>query len=267
MTVAPLFAKRTQMPKVGADKETIAGFAKGLRVIEAFDEGQPRLTITEVARLTGLERATARRCLLTLVGEGYAGFDGKFYWLLPRVLRLGFAYLSSTPLPRLVQPFLERLAGETNESCSASTLDGTEIVYIARASQRRVMSIGLSVGSRLPAYCSSMGRVLLAAKPERELRALLQAMPRPRLTARTITEEAPLLAELARVRAQGYAIVDQELEPGLRAIAVPLTDGRGTVVAAINVGAHAERMGIQRMRDSVLPRMRRIAAEIERLLV
>ncbi len=255
------------MPKATADKETIAGFAKGLRVIEAFDEGRPRLTITDVSRLTGLERATARRCLLTLVREGYAGFDGKFYWLLPKVLRLGFAYLSSTPLPRLVQPFLEQLAGETNESCSASTLDGTEIVYVARASQRRVMSIGLSVGSRLPAYCSSMGRVLLAARPEMERRALLHAMQRPRLTARTITGEAALMAELARVREQGHAIVDQELEIGLRAIAVPLTDGRGNVVAAINVGANAERVSLETMRDVFLPRMRRIAHEIERLLV
>ena len=133
------------------NKETIAGFTKGLRVIEAFDAGRPRLTITEVAAMTGLERATARRCLLTLVRDGYAEFDGKFFRLTPKVLRLGYAYLSSTPLPRLVQPYLEQLATATNESCSAATLDGAEIVYIARASHKRVMSIGLSVGSRLPA--------------------------------------------------------------------------------------------------------------------
>ena len=249
-----------------ADKETIAGFAKGLRVIEVFDAGRQRLTITDVSRLTGLERATARRCLLTLVREGYAGFDGKYYWLLPKVLRLGFAYLSSTPLPRLVQPFLEQLAQETDESCSAAILDGAEIVYIARASQRRVMSIGLSVGSRLPAWCASLGRVLLAARPETERRALLSALPRPQLTSRTVTCEADILAELDRVREQGYAVIDQELEVGLRSIAVPLLDAVGNVVAAINVGTQAERVDLNTMREAFLPRMYGIQKELQRLL-
>lgn len=248
------------------DKETIAGFSKGLRVIEAFDAGRPRLSITEVAALTGLERATARRCLLTLVRDGYAGFDGKFYWLTPKVLRLGFAYLSSTPLPRLVQPYLERLAEETEESCSASTLDGAEIVYIARASQRRVMSIGLSVGSRLPAYCSSMGRVLLAAKPERERERLLEAAPRPQLTARTITGLSELRVEIARVASTGHAVVDQELEIGLRSIAVPVRDASGRVVAAINVGTQAERASIETMRAVFLPLLQRAQGELQRLL-
>lgn len=248
------------------DKETIAGFAKGLRVIEAFDEGRPRLSITEVAALTGLERATARRCLLTLVRDGYAGFDGKFYWLTPKVLRLGFAYLSSTPLPRIVQPYLERLAQETSESCSASTLDGAEIVYIARASQRRVMSVGLSVGSRLPAYCASMGRVLLAARPDKERRALLEAAPRERLTPRTLTRLADLELEISRVGRDGYSIIDQELELGLRAIAVPVIDAAGRVVAAINVGAQAERVSLATMREQFLPRLLSAQAELRRLL-
>ena len=249
------------------DKETIAGLAKGLRVIEAFDAGRPRLSITEVASRTGLERATARRCLLTLVRDGYANFDGKFYWLTPKVLRLGFAYLSSTPLPRLVQPYLEQLAQETDESCSASTLDGPEIVYIARASQRRVMSIGLSVGSRLPAYCASMGRVLLAARPDKERAALLAALPRKAFTPRTLTGTAELLAEIEKVRKQGFATIDQELEIGLRSIAVPLADAAGKVVAAINVGAQAERVSLERMREDFLPRMRRVQGELQRLLV
>lgn len=248
------------------DRETIAGFAKGLRVIEAFDAGRPRLTITEVAAVTGLERATARRCLLTLVREGYAGFDGKFYWLLPKVLRLGFAYLSSTPLPRLVQPFLEQLSEQTGESCSASTLDGAEIVYIARASQRRVMSVGLSVGSRLPAYCASMGRVLLSSRPEKECAALLDGLPRKKLTPRTLVDREELMAELQRVREGGYALVDQELELGLRAIAVPLLDAAGNTLAAINVGVQAERVSLETMRATFLPRMRRIQAELRRLL-
>jgi IclR family pca regulon transcriptional regulator len=249
------------------DKETIAGFAKGLRVIEAFDAGRPRLTITDVAGLTGLERATARRCLLTLVRDGYADYDGKFYRLTPKVLRLGFAYLSSTPLPRLVQPFLEQLATATQESCSASTLDGAEIVYIARASQRRVMSIGLSVGSRLPAYCASMGRVLLASRPEKEQRALLDALPREKLTARTLTGMDELLAAIEEARREGYAAIDQELEVGLRAIAVPVMDAGGRVVAAINVGAQAERASIEHMRKVFLPLLRQAQAELARLLV
>lgn len=249
------------------NKETIAGFAKGLRVIEAFDAGRPQLTITDAAALTGLERATARRCLLTLVRDGYADFDGKFFRLTPKVLRLGYAYLSSTPLPRIVQPFLEQLATETNESCSASTLDGSEIVYVARASQKRVMSIGLSVGSRLPAYCSSMGRVLLAGRPPKERQALLDALPREKVTPRTLTGSAELLAAIEKVRHDGYAIVDQELEIGLRAIAVPLIDARGKVVAAVNIGAQADRVSLERMADDFLPRLRRVQEEMARLLV
>jgi IclR family pca regulon transcriptional regulator len=249
------------------DKETIAGFSKGLRVIEAFDAGRPRLTITEVAQSTGLERATARRCLLTLVRDGYASYDGKFFSLAPRVLRLGYAYLSSTPLPRLVQPFLEHLATATSESCSASTLDGVDIVYVARASQKRVMSIGLSVGSRLPAYCSSMGRVLLAALPEKERSAMLAASALRRLTPRTIVDPGELAAAIETARRNGYAIVDQELEIGLRAIAVPLLDASGKVVAAINVGAQAERVSPEQMRREFLPKMRAVQSELSRLLV
>jgi IclR family pca regulon transcriptional regulator len=249
-----------------ADKETIAGFAKGLRVIEAFDEGRPKLSITEVAALTGLERATARRCLLTLVRGGYAAFDGKFFRLTPRLLRLGHAYLSSTPLPRLVQPYLEQLAQDTEESCSASILEGTDIVYVARASQRRVMSIGLNVGSRLPAYCASMGRVLLAALPERERIRLLEATDRPKLTEKTLTEMPALLAEIEKIGREGFAINDEELEIGLRSIAVPLVDGAGRVVAAINVGAQAARVSVERMRSEFLPKMRRIQAELAHVL-
>jgi IclR family pca regulon transcriptional regulator len=248
------------------DKETIAGFAKGLRVIEAFDAGRPRLTITEAAATTGLERATARRCLLTLVRDGYADYDGKFFWLTPKMLRLGFAYLSSTPLPRLVQPYLEQLAAATGESCSASTLDGAEIVYIARASTKRVMSIGLSVGSRLPAYCASMGRILLAARPEKERRALLELLPRTRLTPKTLSTWADLGAAIERAGRDGYAIIDQELELGLRSIAVPVIDARSRVIAAINVGAQADRVSLERMRKVFLPQLLTVQAELRRLL-
>ena len=248
------------------DKETIAGFAKGLRVIEAFDATSPRLSISEVSARTGLQRATARRCLLTLAAGGYAEFDGKYFRLTPRLLRLGHAYLASTPLPRLVQPYLEQLSQETDESCSASILEGTDIVYVARASHRRVMSIGLNVGSRLPAYCSSMGRVLLAALPERQLSGLIEATPLVQHTPRTLTDPAALLVEIATVRRDGFAVIDQELEIGLRSIAVPLHDASGRVVAAINVGAQAERVAIETMRSSFLPRMHVIQQELAQLL-
>ncbi|WP_029003302.1 IclR family transcriptional regulator [Azorhizobium doebereinerae] len=237
------------------DADTLGGFAKGLAVIEAFDETRQRLTIADVARLTGLDRATSRRCLLTLTRLGYADFDGKFFSLTPRILRLGHAYLASTPLPRIVQPYLERLSEATGESCSCSILDGTEIVYVARASQRRVMSIGLAVGSRLPAYCASMGRVLLAALPPGEAEARLRDTARPALTPRTRTDMADLMAELERVRGQGYALVDEELEIGLRAIAIPVLDTNGAVRAAMNIGCQAARVSPERMIETFLPQM------------
>jgi IclR family pca regulon transcriptional regulator len=237
------------------DADTLGGFAKGLAVIEAFDETRQRLTIAEVARLTGLDRATSRRCLLTLAKLGYADFDGKFFRLTPRILRLGHAYLASTPLPRIVQPFLERLSETTGESCSASILDGTEIVYVARSSQRRVMSIGLSVGSRLPAYCASMGRVLLAALPVPEAQERLRETRLAELTPHTVTDISRLMEQLQLVRAQGYAIVDEELEIGLRAIAVPLRDSNGNVVAAMNIGCQAARVSAAKMLETFLPLM------------
>ena len=151
------------------EREIMGGFLKGLSVIEAFDRGREALTIAEVAKTTGLDRATARRCLLTLLRLGYAETNGRQFRLTPRILRLGFAYLAATPLPRLVQPHLDRLSDLSQGSCSVSVLDDTEIVYVARATQRRVLSIGLNVGSRLPVDCTSMGRVLLASLPETQL--------------------------------------------------------------------------------------------------
>ncbi len=244
-----------------AAADMMGGFAKGLAVIEAFGAEHSQLTISDVGRLTGLDRATARRCLRTLVDRGYATTDGKLYSLTARILRLGYAYLAATPLPRVVQPYIERLSSATQESCSVSVLDGAEIVYVARASQRRVMSVGLNVGSRLPAYCASMGRVLLAALPEAEARAILSSSKRPRLTPHTKTSVADLMDELASVRARGYAIVDQELELGLRSVAVPLR-GRAGVVGALNVGAQAARVSVRKMREEILPAMRQIAREL-----
>ncbi len=239
-----------------AETDFMGGFAKGLAVIEAFDEASPRLSIADVAKRTGLDRATARRCLLTLSSLGYADYDGKFFTLTQRILRLGHAYLSATPLPKLIQPHLDQLSESVGQSASASVLDGTEVVYIARAAQKRVMSITLMAGSRLPAYCASMGRVLLAALPEDQARALLAQSLLKAHTPFTKTDPEMLMDELRAVRAQGYAIIDQELELGLCSIAVPITNLRGKVVAAINIGTPAAQIAAAVLAERYLPALR-----------
>lgn len=217
----------------------MGGLMKGLKVIEAFSAERTRLSIAEAAEIAGLDRATTRRCLLTLAEGGYADYDGKFFTLTPRVLRLGTGCLAAMPLPRVVQPLLDRLSQEIGESTSVSILDGAEIVYVARAAQRRVMSIALMPGSRLPAYCTSMGRVLLAALGSEEARNILSGQPRPARTERTITDIDALMAILADIRERGFALIEQEVEIGLRSLAVPLVNARGLTVAALNVGLAA----------------------------
>lgn len=246
--------------------DIIHGLIKGLAVIECFDEEHARLSITDVSQRTGLERATARRCLLTLVHLGYATYDGKFFQLTPRVLNLGHSYLAATPLPRLIQPFLEELSHATSESTSAAVLEGTDILYVARASTRRVMSINLAPGARLPAYCTSMGRNLLAALPPAEARAILDRSDLVAYTGRTKADLATLTTELAVVAAQGFAVIDQELELGLSSIAVPLYNASGTVVAAINIGAQTARASTSQMIANFLPLMRKVQAEVRPLL-
>ncbi|WP_276958864.1 IclR family transcriptional regulator [Allomeiothermus silvanus] len=244
----------------------VEALARGLSVIRCFDESHERLTISAVARLTGLSRATARRSLLTLHALGYVATDGKLFWLTPKILSLGHAYLSSTPLPRLLQPVLEEVSAQLHESCSASILDGEEIVYIARSATRRVISVGLGVGSRLPAYCTSMGRVLLAALEPEALEAYLARTPLRPLTPRTLTDPARLRLELERVRQQGYALVDQELELGLRSAAVPVRNARGRVLAAMNVGVQAARVSQEELQGRLLPVLRQAAASLVPLL-
>lgn len=220
-------------------RDTMGGLAKGLTVIETFSTENPRQSISQVAEASGLDRATARRCLLTLAQHGYATHDGKFFTLTPRVLRLGTACLAAMPLPQIVQPSLDQLSNELGESTSVSILDGDEIVYVARAAQRKVMSISLMLGSRLPAYCTSMGRVLLAALPEGDARARLGQEFLPARTSYTMTDPDALMTVLSRVRDQGYAVIDQEVEIGLRSIAVPLYTAQNEVIAALNLGLPA----------------------------
>lgn len=248
------------------DGDIIHGLMRGLAVIECFDEEHARMSITDVAQRTGLERATARRCLLTLAHLGYASYDGKFFQLTPRVLNLGHSYLAATPLPRLIQPFLEELAHATSESTSAAVLEGPDILYVARASTRRVMSINLGAGARLPAYCTSMGRTLLAALPADEAQAILDRSEIVAYTERTKADMATITTELAVVAAQGFAVIDQELELGLCSIAVPLYNAAGQVVAAINIGAQTARAPTSRMIAHFLPLMRKVQAEVRPLL-
>lgn len=238
------------------ETDFVSGFARGLKVIEAFEETRQRLSIAEASKLTGLDRATVRRSLLTLAELGYADYDGKFFALTPKILRLGHAYLSATPLPVLIQPHLDQLSEKAGHSASASVLDGTEIVYIARASQRRVMSINLVPGSRLPAFCASMGRVLLSALPEAEARAILAKTDLKPNTPNTRTDPEELMAEFRRVHEQGYAVIDQELEIGLCSIAVPVENDRGQTVAAINIGAPAAHIAAAEMPARYLPLLR-----------
>ena len=248
------------------DRDIMGGLAKGLSVIETFSAQRPRQSIAEVAAASGLDRATARRCLLTLAHHGYADWDGKFFTLTPRVLRLGTACLATMPLPQIVQPMLDDLSERIAQSSSVSVLDGAEIVYVARAAQKKVMAVGLMPGSRLPAHCTSMGRVLLAARPELEVRALLEANPPTARTGLTQTDPEAIVAELARVRGQGYAIIDQEVELGLRSLAVPLVDAHGRVVAALNVGVAAIHAAPEQLVTLYLAPLQRVQAELRPML-
>ncbi|MBI1218970.1 MAG: helix-turn-helix domain-containing protein [Rhodobacteraceae bacterium] len=247
-----------------AERDIMGGLAKGLLVIETFTADRPRQSIAEVAATSGLDRATARRCLLTLAHQGYADYDGKFFALTPRVLRLGSACLATMPLPQMVQPLLDEISDRMGESSSVAILDGDEIVYVARAAQRKVMSIALMPGSRLPAYCTSMGRVMLAALPEAE--PILRQRPLPARTPHTLTDVNAILSELARIRAQGYALIDQEVEIGLRSIAIPLVNMRNKVVAALNFGLPVRGEAVDDLVATYLPPMLRIQAELKRVL-
>lgn len=228
-----------------APKDIMGGLGKGLAVIETFNADRPRQSIAQVAALSGLDRATARRCLLTLAYHGYADYDGKFFTLTPRVLRLGTACLAAMPLPQIVQPALDRLSQDLGYSSSASVRDEDEIVYIARAAQQRLMAINLMPGSRLPAFCTSMGRVMLAALPEPEAFALLSRAPLTARTPKTCTAPDQLMAELALVRRQGYALIEEEVEIGLCSVAVPLRDSHRRCIGALNMGLPRAALGAE----------------------
>src|SRR5690349_17772785 len=213
--------------RIDREPHHVQSLRRGLTVIRAFDANHSELTLSEVARICDLTRAAARRFLLTLVDLGYVRTDGRLFSLTPRVLELGYAFLSSLSLPEVAEPHLEHLVAEVHESSSLSVLDGDDIVYVARVPTSRIMTVAINVGTRFPAYATSMGRVLLASLPEHELQPYLDRVRLDRLSARTITSEDKLRGELARVRRQGWAMVDQELEQGLRSVAAPIHDRGG----------------------------------------
>ncbi|GAA2712865.1 IclR family transcriptional regulator C-terminal domain-containing protein [Micromonospora olivasterospora] len=243
--------------------EFVQSLERGLMVIRAFDAEHPQLTLSEVARATGLTRAAARRFLITLVEIGYMRTDGRLFSLRPRILELGYAYLSSLSLPEVAQPHMEALAAQVHESCSMSVLDDDEVVYVARVPTKRIMTIGISVGSRFPAYATSMGRVLLATQPAEWLDDYLARVELLPMTRRTVVDPAKLRVLLAKTASQGYALVDQELEEGLRSLAAPIRAENQTVVAALNISAHASRGSSDTIRRELLPPLLATAKRIE----
>jgi IclR family pca regulon transcriptional regulator len=241
----------------------VRSFERGLAVIRAFDAEHPALTLSEVARACELTRAAARRFLLTLADLGYVHTDGRRFRLTPRVLELGYSYLAGYTLPQIAEPHLEQLVARVRESSSLCVLDGDDIVYVARVPTRRIMTASITVGTRFPAYVTSVGRVILAHLPDEDAEARLARAELKPLTPRTIATPQALRAELRRVRLQGYAVVDQELEEGLRSVAAPVRDRDGEVVAAVNIAVHAGRNSVDSVRRDLLPHLLATVAGIE----
>jgi len=245
----------------------MTSLARGLAVVCAFSDHRRSLTIPEISETTGFSRAAVRRCLYTLAKLGYVSPGPRTFDLEPKVLELGHAYLSSTPLVPAAQPILDRLCEAVRESCSVSILDGTDILYVARSSTTvRILSVDLGVGSRLPAYCTAMGRVLLAFETEERLREYFAAARFTACTKRTLTSPGKLRERLAEVRTHGYAIVDQELEIGLRSISVPVKAKANTVIAAMNVGTQAARVSIAELLERIHPELQKAAHHLSILL-
>ena len=241
----------------------VQSLERGLAVIRAFGAESPELRLSDVARATGLTRAAARRFLLTLVRLGYVRQEGNSFSLRPRVLELGYAYLSALSLPEVAQPHMEALVADVNESSSVAVLDDLEVVYVARVPTQRIMTIIIAVGTRFPAYATSMGRVLLAGLDDDTLSERIDRIELERLTPMTVPDRAALRDRIDEARRAGWAAVDQELEEGVRSAAVPVRDASGRVVAALNLSVHATRMTMPALRREVVPKLLRTAEAIE----
>jgi IclR family transcriptional regulator, pca regulon regulatory protein len=247
-------------------RDFVAALERGLGVIECFSGSHPRLTLSEASRRAGLTRAAARRYLLTLAQLGYAEFDGKFFSLTPRILRLGYAFLSTASLPRLAQPVLESLGNQTREAASVAVLDGADILFVAHSARRRLISTTASVGTRLPAWCTSMGRVLLSGLDDGALERWLKSARLRKLTPKTITSQRELIEVVLQARADGYAINDEELEIGLRSIAVPVRNSQGVVMLALGISLQAARMTPATMKQRLLPVLQSGSAALAAML-
>jgi IclR family pca regulon transcriptional regulator len=257
--------KAARTAEDGSERDTgfVQSLQRGLAVIRAFDAENPALTLSDVAKATDLAPATARRFVLTLVDLGYMRAEGRWFRLSPRVLELGRPYLSSMTLPAIAAPHLRSLVADVRESSSIAILDGSDIVYVAHEAAKRLMSVQVTVGTRDPAFATSLGRVLIAGKSDEWLEASLATLQLTQIMPATIAEPDALLAELRRIRTQGFALVDQEFEEGLRALSAPIHDLDGTVIAALNVAVHASRWSIEAIHDDLLPRLMRATAAID----
>ncbi|STC68659.1 IclR family transcriptional regulator domain-containing protein [Corynebacterium pilosum] len=245
----------------------IQSLTRGLAVIRTFGADRPRQTLAQVAEATGLARATARRFLHTLVGAGYADTDGSLFWLTPKTLELGYSYLSSLGLPEIAQPHLEKLSRAVDESCSLSILDDHDVVYIGRVPVRRIMAVSITIGTRFPAYATSMGRVLLAGQTAAQIDEYLDTVALTPLTPVTKVSKSQLIDELAAVKKQGYALVDQELELGLRSVAAPVRDSTGATIAAVNIStpaaAHSPEFVVEKFLPSLTTACEEISADVQ----
>ncbi len=250
-----------------ADNNYIAALARGLAVMRAFAGQRNQLTMAEIAKLVGLPRATVRRCLITLTALGYIDTNGKYYRLTPQVLTLSQSYFSSNPLPRVAQPFIEQVSEAVGESCSVSVLTGDEVIYVARSTRKRAASVHRDVGQNLPAYCTSMGRVLLAHLEPEQLDAYFKRVALKKFTHETITDEAVLRALLDQVRRREFCLIDGELEHNLRAVAVPVRDQSGRVIAAAHISSEADRTPKEKMRNDFLPVLRSAVSQMRSMLI
>jgi IclR family pca regulon transcriptional regulator len=263
------------MPKLKRDEDAgnrvatdfVESLDRGLRVLEVFGGSRQPMTLSDLAKAAGLARATARLILFTLEHAGFVATDGKLFRLTPRVLVLASSYLASNHVVSVLQPALDKLSAEAQEISSMAILDGNDVVFIARASPTRIFSSGLDIGYRLPAFCTSVGRMLLSRLPDEELAAALDKMDLVQLTPFTVTDKKKLKKAIIADRAQGYSLVDREAEPGFRSISVPVRRYDGAIVAAINMGAHVDRVSSAEMVERFLPRLREAAASVKSMLV
>lgn len=275
---APAIEGVTRMPRVkrtpaeqrladGAGPEFLEALARGLRIVLVFNSDRRQLTLSDIARLVDLPRASVRRTLHTLVHLGFAETDGRLFRLTPRILTLASAYLAANAVSDILQPALERLAAEVDEAFSAAVLDGDDVIMIAHAAPNRVLNLAAQIGFRLPAISSSLGRVLLAALDAGEFEHRLTRITLQRLTPMTIVDRAQLRLTIRKVREDGYSLVDQEAELGFRSISVPLRRLDGRVIASLNIGAHSRRCTLDTMRSVFLPKLSALARELQNQMI